>query len=173
MVSPKKYGTKYSPLSRYLLKRGHFTNRAVISIAEIEGIIGDNLPFNALRDPDWWANSQGSAQGRAWIDVGWEIRGIDLSKRTATFARVANVEVKTEKKRKKKTQATFFKKKTFQLIKPRKRGPLSKTKLARAQARLKNVERGRNATQQYKSKLKPKPAYEKRLFKPEAKPSKA
>jgi hypothetical protein len=173
MVSPKKYGTKYSPLSRYLLKRGHFTNRAVLSFAEIEGIIGDNLPLNVVRDPDWWANSRGSAQGRAWIDVGWEIQGTDLNKRTATFARVANVEVKTEKKRKKKTQTTFFKKKTFKMIKPRRHGPPSKTKLALAQARLKNVERGRTATQQFKGKLRPKPAYEKRLFKPEAKPSKA
>jgi len=173
MVSPKKYGTKYSPLSRYLLKRGHFTNRAVLTFAEIEGIIGDNLPFNAVRDPNWWTNSRGTTQGRAWIDVGWEMQGADLNKRTATFARVATAEVKTEKTRKKKTQTTFFKKKTFQMMRPRRHKPPSKTKLALAQARLKNVEHSRTATQQLKGKLKPKPAYEKRLFKPEAKPSKA
>jgi len=173
MVSPKKYGTKYSPLSRYLLRRGYFTDRAVLSLAEIEGIIGDNLPFKAVRDSDWWANSRGSAQGRAWIDVGWEIQDVDLNNRTATFTRVANVEMKTEKKRKKKTQTTFFEKKLFQTLKPKKHGPPSKTKLALAQARLRNVERERTTTQQFKGKFKPKPAYEKRLFKPEAKPSKA
>ena len=173
MVSPKKYGIKYSPLSRYLLRRGYFTDRAVLSFAEIEGIIGDNLPFKAVRDSDWWANSRGSAQGRAWMDVGWEIQDVDLNNRTATFTRVANVEMKTEKKRKKKTQTTFFKKKLFQTLKPKKHGPPSKTKLALAQARLRNVERERTTTQQFKGKFKPKPAYEKRLFKPEAKPSKA
>jgi hypothetical protein len=173
MVSPKKYGTKYSPLSRYLLKRGHFTDHAVLSFAEIEGIIGDNLPFKAVRDPDWWANSRGSAQGRAWIDVGWEIKDADLDHRTVTFIRVANVKVKTEKKRKKKPQTTFFKKKPFHTLKPKRYGPPSKTKLALAQARLRNVERIRTTSQQFKGKFKPKPAYEKRLFKPEAKPSKA
>jgi hypothetical protein len=173
MVSPMKYGTKYSPLSRYLLKRGHFTDRAVLSFAEIEGIIGDNLPFKAVRDPEWWANTRGSAQGRAWIDVGWEMQNVDLSKRTVTFMRVAVVEVKIEKKRKKKTQTTFFKKKTFQTLRPKRRGPPSKTRMAQAQARLRNVERETTTIQRFKGKFKPRSAYEKRLFKPEAKPSKA
>lgn len=173
MVSPTRYGTKYSPLSRYLLKRGHFTDRAVLSFADIEGIIGDNLPFKAVKDTEWWANTRGGAQGRAWLDVGWEMQSVDLSNRTVTFIRVAVVEVKIEKKRRKKTQTAFFKKKTFQTLRRKKREPPSKTRIAKAQARLRNVERETTTIQRFKGKFKPRSAYEKRLFKPEAKPSKA
>jgi len=172
IVSPKKLGTKYSPLSRYLLRRAQFTDRTVLPFAEIEGIIGDNLPFGAIRDAEWWANTRGSAQGRAWIDVGWNVQDVDLNQRTVTFVRVAESKVKTEKRPKKSTPKTLVKK-TFRLSRPKRRVPPSKTKLAKAQARLKNVERERTAIQRLKGKFKPRPAHEKRLFKPEAEPSKS
>jgi len=172
MVSPKKYGTKYSPFSRYLLKRAQFTNRAVLPFAEIEGIISDNLPFGALKDTEWWGNTRGSAQGRAWIDVGWRVQDVDLNNRTVTFTRLANIEAKTEKQRRKSTQTTFFKKKPAQSLRPKGRRPPSKTRMARAQARLRNVERKGAVDQRFKGRFKPKTAYEKRLYKPEAKPSK-
>jgi len=172
MVAPKKLGTKYSPLSRHLLRRGQFTDHVVLPFAEIDGIIGDNLPFGAVRDSEWWANTRGSAQGRAWIDVGWRVQEVDLNQRTVTFIRVAKIEVKTEKRSKKKAR-TIFAKKTLIPSRPKRRVPPSKTRLARAQARLQNVEREKAAVQLFKGKFKPKPAHEKRLFKPEAKPSKA
>jgi len=172
MVSPRKYGTKYSPLSRYLLKRAQFTNRAVLPFAEIEGIIGDNLPLGAMRNPEWWANTGGSAQGRAWIDVGWRVQGVDLNNRKITFTRLANAKTKTETRRKKSIQTAFLKRKPWQSLRPKRREPPSKTRTAMAQARLRNVERRRTTAQQFEGKFKPKPAYEKRLYKPEAKPSK-
>jgi len=172
MVSPKKLGTKYSPLSRYLLRRAQFTDRVVLPFAEIEGIISDNLPFGAIRDAEWWANTRGSAQGRAWIDIGWNVKEVDLNQRKVTFIRVTESEVKTEKRPKKKAPITLAKK-TFRLSRPKRRELPSKTKLARAQARLKNVERERVAIQRLKGKFKPRPAHEKRLFKPEAEPSKS
>jgi len=172
MVSPKKLGTKYSPLSRYLLRRGQFTDRVVLPFAEIEGIIGDNLPFGAIRDAEWWSNNRGSAQGRAWIDIGWRVQDVDLKKRTVTLIRVAEIPVKTEKRSKKSTPKTWAKK-TFRLSRPKRRMPPSKTKLAKAQARLKNVERERVAIQRFTGKFKPRSAHEKRLFKPEAEPSKS
>jgi len=172
MVSPKKLGTKYSPLSRYLLRRAQFTDHVVLPFAEIEGIIGDNLPFGAIRDAEWWANTRGSVQGRAWIDVGWRIQEVDLNQRTVTFIRVAESEVKIEK-RPKKSAITTLAKKTFRPSRPKRRELPSKIKLARAQARLKNVERERAAIQRFKGKFKPRSAHEKRLFKPEAEPSKS
>jgi len=172
MVSPKKLGTKYSPLSRYLLRRAQFTDRAVLPFAEIEGIIGDNLPFGAVRDPQWWVNTRRSAQGRAWIDVGWRVQDFDLNHRKVTFIRVANSEVKT-KKRPRESTSTTFARKTFRFSRHSKRGQPSKTRLSRAQARLRNVERERASSQRFKGKLKPKPSHEKRLYKPEAKPSNA
>jgi len=172
MVSPKKLGTKYSPLSRYLLRRALFTDRVVLPFAEIEGIIGDNMPFGAVRDAEWWVNTRGSAQGRAWMDVGWKVQDVDLNQRTVTFIRVAENKVKTEKRSKKSTSTTFAKK-TFRLSRPKRRVPPSKTRLSRAQARLRNVERERAAAQRFKGKFKPMPIQEKRLYKPTAKPSDA
>jgi hypothetical protein len=49
----------------------------------------------------------------------------------------------------------------------------SKTKIAQVQARARNVERQRIMHQQQKGKFQPKSTYEKRLFKPDAKPSAA
>jgi len=170
IVSPKKLGTKYSSLSRYLLRRALFTDRVILAFAEIEGIISDNLPLGAVREAEWWTNTRGSAQGRAWIDVGWKVQNVDLNNRTVTFIKVAEVQVKIKKKQTKKTSTTWAKK-TFTLFKPKKRLPPSKTKLAKAQARLRNVEREKASVQQFKGKFQPRRAFEKRLYKPEAKPS--
>jgi len=171
MVSPKKLGTKYSPLSRYLLRRGLFTDRAVLPFAEIEGIIGDNLPFGAVSDPEWWANTRGSAQGRAWIDVGWRVQDVDSNNRTVTFIKVAKPEIKQKKKIKEKKQTEFFKRPLRYTGRKRPLLP-SKTKIAQAQARLRNVERREMASQLHRGMFSKKSAFEKRLFKPEAKPSK-
>jgi len=171
MVSPKKLGTKYSPLSRYLLRRAQFTDRVVLPFAEIEGIIGDNLPFGAIRDAEWWANTRGNAQGRAWIDVGWNMQDVDLNNRTVTFIRAAQPEIKQRKKTKQKKKTEFFLQPLRRTRRKRPTSP-SKTKIAQAQARLRNVERRKQVSQQYRRGKVSKSAFEKRLFKPEAKPTK-
>jgi hypothetical protein len=178
MVSPPRLGTKYSSLSRYLLRRGQYTNHFTLKFAEVEAIIGDNLPFGAARDTEWWTNSRASAQGRAWIDVGWQVENSDLQQRTVTFVRVAEPkpatveeEPKPTRKRRQKKVPTPFESKTYKFTQPRRMKPPSKTKIAKAQARLRNVERERAMGQTFKGKLKPRRAYEKRLFKPDAKPS--
>jgi hypothetical protein len=169
-VSPKRLGSKYSPLSRYLLQRGQFTDRVVLRFAEVEGIIGDNLPFGAVRDSDWWINSRASVQGRAWVDVGWKVGEVDLKNRTVSFVRVAELNTKqTKAKAKEKKQTPFF----LQPFRPRRRKQSAlppRTRIAQAQARLRNVERQRMVGKPHTGKFS-KSAYEKRLFKPEAKPS--
>jgi len=162
-ISPRRLGTKYSSLSRYLLRRGMFTDRVVLPIGEIEGIIGDNLPINASRDAQWWSNSK----GRPWVTVGWNVAKVDLDIHTVTFIRFAQLPVKQRKKEKKQTE--FFKR---PLRFTRQKRPLtpSKTRISRAQARARNIERQRLLGQR-QGKLRSKSAYEKRLFKPDAKPS--
>lgn len=165
MVSPKKFGTKYSPFSRYLLRRAKYTSNVTLSFVEIEGIIGDNLPFGAMRSREWWTNSSRTSQGQAWVNVGWKVRDVDLNKKTVTLERVAVGGTEPRKRRKKSIPV-------FELpVKPKLRRSPSKTKIAKVQARLKNVERKKSAGRQYKGRFKPKPAQEKRLFKPEAKPT--
>jgi len=170
-VSPKRLGTKYSPLSRYLLRRGMVTSRVVLPIAEIEGIIGENLPLTATRNSEWWKNRRFTAQGRAWIDVGWSVESVDINNRTVTLIKVAKTESKPRRKAKEKKKTEFFTRSLRHTRRKRSALP-SKTKIAQAQARLRNIERQKMASPQHPSRFPKKPAYEKRLFKPEAKPSK-
>jgi len=168
VVSPRRFGTKYSPFSRYLLRRAKYASCVTLRFAEIEGIIGDNLPFGALRTKGWWTNTLHTSQGQAWLNVGWKVQNVDLEKRIVTFARVADVETKPRKRRKRRKKNAH----AFELpAKPKRRRIPSKTKIAKIQARLRNVERRKASMRRYKGKFKPQPAQEKRLFKPEAKPT--
>jgi hypothetical protein len=165
-VTPRRLGTKYSSLGRYLLRRGTFTSRVVLSTGKIEGIIGDNLPLNASKDPEWWNN----AKTRPWVAVGWHVESVDLSNHTVTFIRVAKSEAKPRKRQNRKTE--FFKR-PLRFPQPKRTMQPSKTRISKALARARNVERQSNAGQQHRGKSKPRSAYEKRLFKPEARPSTA
>jgi len=171
VVSPRKLGTKYSPLSRYLLRRGMFTDRVALRIYEIEGIIDNNLPLTAARDSEWWKNTRSTAQGRAWIDVGWSIESVDINNRTVTLIRVAKPRIQPRRKARVSTKTEFFKR-PLRYARRKKPAFPSKTKIAQVQARLRNIERRNMAGKQYQSGFPVKSAYQKRLFKPEAKPSK-
>jgi len=171
VVSPRKLGTKYSPLSRYLLRRGMFTDRVALRIYEIEGIIDNNLPLTAARDSEWWKNTRSTAQGRAWIDVGWSIESVDINNRTVTLIRVAKPRIQPRRKARVSTKTEFFKR-PLRYARRKKPAFPSKTKIAQVQARLRNIERRNMAGKQYQSGFPMKSAYQKRLFKPEAKPSK-
>jgi hypothetical protein len=166
-VSPRRFGTKNSSLSRYLLRRGKFTDRVALRFGEIEGIMGDNLPLAAGRDQEWWRNSK----GRGWTTVGWNVENVDLNNRTVTFIRVAKPQTKQGKKARENKRTEFYKR-PLRFPACKRLGPPSKTKIAQVQAKLRNIERQRMANEVQRGKFAPKPAYEKRLFKPNAKPSK-
>lgn len=169
-VSPRKPRTKYGPLSEYLVRRARYGDFATLTFAKIESIIGANLPSSASQNTQWWNNAASRTQAQAWMNVGWRVHAANLNDRTVTFKRTGSPK-KTRKKRRKRTRSPA---KKFQPPKPqpfRRRGP-SKTKIAKAWARLQNVERRRMSMRQYRGKFKPKPAFEKKLYKPEAKPDK-
>jgi hypothetical protein len=149
-----------------------FTDRVVLSIGEVEGIIGNNLPFGATRDSEWWRNTRFTSQGRAWIDVGWNVESVDITNRTVTLIRVKRPESKPRKKAKAKKKTEFFKR-PLRYARRKKPWLPSKARIAQAQARLRNIERQRMMSQTYPSKSPTRSAYEKRLFKPDAKPSKS
>jgi len=168
MVSLGKIGTKYGLLNRYLIRRAKYTNQATLSFAGIEGIIGDNLPFGAIRNQSWWSNTQ-SSQGRAWMNAGWRVHDVNLQARTVTFRKVeSKTKVTGEKPRRTRKRTKPF---TPPLVKAKIRRMPSKTRIALIQARLKNIERQRSSIRLYRGKFKPQPAHEKRLYKPEAKPT--
>jgi hypothetical protein len=64
IVSPKT-GNKFEALTRYLCFRESFTKTVKLSFAQIDGIIGDNLPLEAYRSEEWWKNTLKTAHAKA------------------------------------------------------------------------------------------------------------
>jgi hypothetical protein len=169
LVSPKT-PNKFDLLRNYLKFRASFTNRIVLTFAKFEGIISDNLPFAAIRDENWWTNTS-SVHARAWLNAGWKVESINLKDRNITFTKIPDFKVETAKKRRKrKEDTTAWALKLDQMAKPRTIKKPSMTKIAKVQARLKNIEQQQSSIRRFRGKLRQRPTHEKRLFKPEAKP---
>jgi hypothetical protein len=167
IVSPRQKASKYTRLREHLWRRGQFTSLVTLKFSAIEGIIDDDLPLGALRNSEWWNNSENSTQGYAWTSAGWNVQSLDLNGRTVTFRKVIQDTHRPSRKRRKAAPQKPF---TTVPEKPLKIRVPSKTHVARALARARNVER-KMATTTYGGRFKPRRAYEKRLFKPDAKPS--
>jgi hypothetical protein len=145
--------------------RARFTNIVRLSFAQIDGIIGDNLPLSALRSEDWWANSKTHIQSLAWLKAGWHVENVNLKDGTVTFKKVKSFMVEKGRREEKTLKKPF----TPAPVKVRRFRKPSKGKLAKMQARLKNIERRRLSPPRYRGKFKSKTAYEKRLYKEEMK----
>lgn len=169
IVSAPARSSKYGRLREYLSRRGRFTSFVTLSFSEIEGIIRNNLPLGALRSEEWWDNGGRTSQSYSWASVGWRVRKVNLEELTVTFHKLLKkTPAKLSKKklsRKKIVQKPF----TPVAVKPLRFPKPSKTRIAKTVARARNIQRKR-LTGQRKIKMKPKSAYEKRLYKSEAKP---
>ena len=167
IVSPKSY-SKYIGLTKHLKFRASFTNIVKLSFAQIDGLIGDNLPMSAYKTKNWWKNTSKSLRARAWIDAGWEPSEVNLEKGYVVFHKVKQIQKQSLRERsspdKHKRSFTPAPARKFKPKKP------SKTKLSKMYAKIKNLERKRLSMVNYHGSLKPKSAYEKRSFKPEEKP---
>ncbi|MEM3700945.1 MAG: hypothetical protein QXL57_08815 [Candidatus Bathyarchaeia archaeon] len=166
IVSPKST-TKYGALTNYLKFRAAFTNTVKLSLAEIDGIIKDNLPINAYKNEEWW-NNPTNAHAKAWIDAGWKVQKINLKEGYVIFQKVKKIQAEGFKKKAEGKET----KKPFTPVParfPKSKKP-SKTKVSKLYARLKNIERQKTAMPLYPGSFKQKPTHEKKLFKPEKKP---
>ena len=56
------------------------------SFADIEDIVGADLPASARRYAAWWSNG-GHSHARAWMDAGFETCDLSISARTVVFRR--------------------------------------------------------------------------------------
>jgi len=167
IVSPKSR-TKYGPLTGYLRYRSAFTSIVKLSFAKIDGIISDNLPTSAYRSEKWWSNSKSSAHAKAWLDAGWKIQEVNLEKGYVVFKKVDSLQQRSYRKKvSRKIPQKPFTPAPHHIPKTRKP---SKTKISKLYARLKNLERKRTFIIKHPGGFKPKPAHEKKLFKPDKKP---
>ena len=89
----------------------------------------------------------------------------NLKEKTVIFTRPEILTPKKEHKPKKTSPLV-----NLPEYKPRKKKTPSLTRIAIAQARLKNISRRKASIRKYRGKFRPKSAYEKRLWKPDEKP---
>ncbi len=88
-VSPKTI-KKYDVLTSYLRFRAAFTNTVKLSLARIDGIIGENLPMSAYRNETWWNNTSSNVHSKAWLDAGWQIEEVNLKEGYVIFKKSEN-----------------------------------------------------------------------------------
>lgn len=82
--------TKYEPIGKYL--KNSKKKSETLTYKKIEDILGFKLPksYHDHRAP--WANVD-RAPASAWLDAGWEVRGVKLGK-SVTFKKVAKKAVR-------------------------------------------------------------------------------
>jgi len=160
--------SKYDGLTRYLKFRGSFTDTVKLSFARIDGVIGDNLPMEAYKREKWWENVPPRPHAKDWLEAGWEMQETNLKEGYVVFKKVREP-IATGAGR--KTRATQVEKVfTPVRVRPLKPKIPSKTKASKLYARIKNLERQRTSMPAYHGSFKPKPKYEKKLFKASEKP---
>jgi hypothetical protein len=162
-VAPRT-ASKYDGLGGYLKFRGSFTDTVKLGFARIDGIIGDNLPMDAYKSADWWDNKSSRLHAKAWLEAGWEVQEVNLKEGYVVLKKVRDVPIKKRRSHQIKKPFTPVPVRTAKPKVP------SKTKVSKLYARIKNLERQRTAMPSYHGSFKPKPKYEKRLFKPNEKP---
>jgi len=164
-VTPKPaFKGKYTPLTLYLSRKAKWTRWVKLQFSQIEGIIGNDLPASAHKNPEWWTNKN-SVHARAWQSIGWNIKEVNLEEKTVILIRPEILTPKKEPKPKKTSPLV-----NLPEYKPRRKKTPSLTRIAIAQARLQNISRRKASIRKYRGKFRPKSAYEKRLWKTDEKP---
>jgi hypothetical protein len=168
VVSPRTV-SKYDGLARHLKFRDAFTNVVKLDFARIDGLIGSNLPMDAYRSESWWRSAPSSVHAKGWLEAGWEVQEVNLKEGYVVFKKVR--ELPRLRGRGRKRSGEITKPFTPVPVHPLKSRVPSKTKASKLYARILNLERQRNAARGYVKGLKPRSQYQKRLFKPDEKPS--
>lgn len=81
--------SKYDELSRELSEMAG--DEWHPSFAEIEKVLGFDLPPSAKKYYSWWANARngGHSQAKGWMSAGWEVdpQSVDFNEETVRFIR--------------------------------------------------------------------------------------
>ena len=78
---------KYIRLAAYLANQPGGVDRLVMSLPEIEEVVGETLPSNA-RFPSWWRNDDRRMHSRAWLTAGWRVGSMMGETAEVEFVRV-------------------------------------------------------------------------------------
>ena len=74
---------KYLPLTEYLKRTEK--KELLLSMAEVEEILGFSLDTSAFQHKEFWANCTASTKAYSWMDAGYEIVEINLKEETILF----------------------------------------------------------------------------------------
>jgi hypothetical protein len=77
---------KYIRLAAYLAGQPPSVDRIVLTLQEIEQVVGAELPGNS-RFPSWWRNDERKMHSRAWLAAGWEVQAMRAQDSTVVFLR--------------------------------------------------------------------------------------
>ena len=79
--------SKYEPLEHFLTSQG--AEQTPMTFAQIERVLGMELPHSAHEYPAWWSNeAKGHVQARAWLRAGYKTEQVDLAAKRVTFRKV-------------------------------------------------------------------------------------
>ena len=68
---------KYEPLETYLLNLPASVNEVLLTLKQVEDIIGASLPLSARTYSEWWSNDTPShSQARAWASAGFVVDSV-------------------------------------------------------------------------------------------------
>ena len=80
--------SKYEPLAAHLRESGR--EAVPMSFADIERIIGAELPPSAFKHRAWWSNNpSNSVITYSWLEAGYKTTNVDMAKRTLVFREAA------------------------------------------------------------------------------------
>ena len=81
--------SKYLPLRTFL--ENSKKNTMVLTVHELEKILGSSLPNSALIRREWWGNeviqNTKHTHCKAWINAGWKIENVSLGF-NVTFSKI-------------------------------------------------------------------------------------
>lgn len=84
--STERRSLKYIRLAAFLADQPNDLDRIVMSISEIEELVGESLPVGA-KFPSWWRNDEHRAHSRAWLTAGWWVREMQTVEANVEFVR--------------------------------------------------------------------------------------
>ncbi|MCS7119840.1 MAG: hypothetical protein RMJ07_07150 [Nitrososphaerota archaeon] len=150
---PKLSHYKYFKLGEYLAKIGKYCDEVTLSFSKIEEIIGQKLPGSA-GNKSWWKNSWVNSHSKAWMTVGWHVSSVDPISFKVKFEKdqCEKNGIDIDRKRRRDRSSEEALKMLAYKVKLRRRREPSKTRIAMAQARLKNIERKRLRPKFWKGK---------------------
>lgn len=88
MDREERRSLKYIRLAAHLAAQPPAVDHLVMTIDEIEALVGTSLPAGA-RFPSWWRNDEHRAHSRAWLSAGWQVNQVSSKASRVEFVRTA------------------------------------------------------------------------------------